>query len=150
MSYDVGHRCGLDLMLLWLCHRSTAVAPTGPLALEPPYVTTVALKTNKKKKSNNAICSNMEGNRDSRTKWSNSERERQIPYDIPYIWTLTYSTNEAFHRKETHGLGKQTCGCQGGGGESGKDWESGVNRCKLLPSEWTSNEILLCNTGNYI
>ena len=23
------------------------------------------------------------------------------------------------------------------------DWESGVNRCKLLPWEWISNEILL-------
>ena len=30
------------------------------------------------------------------------------------------------------------------------DWKSGVNRCKLLPLEWISNEILLCSTGNYI
>ena len=37
---------------------------------------------------------------------SKSERERQIPYDITYIWYLIYSTNEAFHRKENHGLGK--------------------------------------------
>ena len=29
-----------------------------------------------------------------------------------------------WHRKETHGLGEQTCGCQGGEGESGMDWES--------------------------
>ena len=29
------------------------------------------------------------------------------------------------------------------------DWESGVNRCKLLPLEWISNEILLYSTGNY-
>ena len=33
---------------------------------------------------------------------------------------------------------------------SGMDWESGVNRCKLLPLEWISNEILLYSTGNYI
>ena len=39
-----------------------------------------------------------------------TERERQIPYDITYIWNLTYGTNELFHRKETHGLGQQTCG----------------------------------------
>ena len=41
----------------------------------------------------------------------------------------------------------------GGGGErggSGMDWESGVNKCKLLPLEWISNEILLYGTGNYI
>ena len=25
----------------------------------------------------------------------------------------------------------------------------GVNRCRLLPLEWISNEILLCSTGNY-
>ena len=33
------------------------------------------------------------------------------------------------------------------GGEM--DWEFGVNRCKLLPLEWISNEILLYSTGNY-
>ena len=49
-----------------------------------------------------------------------------------------------------HGLGEQNCDCQGGGGGSGKDWESGVNRCKLLPLEWMSNEILMYSTGNYI
>ena len=35
-----------------------------------------------------------------------SERERQIPYDITHIQYLIYSTNEPFHRKENHGLGK--------------------------------------------
>ena len=38
----------------------------------------------------------------------------------------------------------------GGGGGSEVDGELGVNRCKLLPLEWISNEILLCSTGNYI
>ncbi len=28
------------------------------------------------------------------------------------------------------------------------DWEFGLNGCKLLPSEWISNEILLHSTGN--
>ena len=68
-----------------------------------------------KKQQKNAICSNMDGTRDSYTEWNKSERERQIPYDITYIWNLTYSTNETFHRKETQGLEEQTCGCQGGG-----------------------------------
>ena len=53
-----------------------------------------------------------------------------------------------FHRKEMHELGEQTCGCQGEGGGSGIDWEFGVNRCKLLPLEWISNEILLFGTEN--
>ena len=33
---------------------------------------------------------------------------------------------------------------------SGMDWELGVNRCRLLPLEWISNEILLRSTGNYV
>ena len=89
-------------------------------------------------------------NRDAHTEWSKSERERQIPDDITYIWNLIYSTNEPFHRKETHGLGEQTFDCQGGGGGSGMDWELGVNGCKLLLLEWINNEILLCSTGKYI
>jgi len=30
------------------------------------------------------------------------------------------------------------------------DWELEVNRCRLLPLEWISNEILLCSTENYV
>jgi len=52
------------------------------------------------------FAANMDGTRDSQTKWSKSERERQIPFDITYIWHLIYGTNEPFHRKETHGLGE--------------------------------------------
>ena len=69
---------------------------------------------------------------------------------ISHIWNLIYGTNKPFHRKENHGLREQTCGCQGGGEGSGVDWELGVNRHKLLLLEWTSNEILLCSTGNYV
>ena len=76
-----------------------------------------------------------------------SERERQIPYDVTYIWILIYGTNEPFQRKENHGHGEQTCACQGGGGGSGMDWEFGINRYKLSHLEWISNEILLCNLG---
>ena len=43
-----------------------------------------------------------------------------------------YGTKEPFHRKENHGLGEHTCGCQGGGGGSGMDLELGINGCKLL------------------
>ena len=30
----------------------------------------------------------MDGPRDHHTKWSQSDRERQIPYDITYMWHL--------------------------------------------------------------
>ena len=88
----------------------------------------------------------MGGTRDSHTKWGKSERERQIPYNITYIWNLIYGTNEPSHRKETHELGEQACG----GGGSGMDWESKVNRYKLLPWERIGNEILLYSTESYI
>ena len=51
----------------------------------------------------------------SHTEWSKSERERQVLYDITYIWNLIYGTNEPCHKKETHGHGEQTCSCRGGG-----------------------------------
>ena len=80
-----------------------------------------------------------------------SQKEKDKYHMISLISGI-YSTNEPFHRKENHGLGEQTCGCHGGGGRrgSGMDWEFGVSRCKLLPLEWISNEILLYSTGNYI
>ena len=52
-------------------------------------------------------------------------------------------------QKQTPRHGGQTCGCCQGWG-SGLDREFGVSRCKLLPLEWLSNEVLLFSTGNYI
>ena len=40
------------------------------------------------KEWNNAICSNMDGPRDYHTKWSKPDREKQISYDITYMWDL--------------------------------------------------------------
>ena len=50
---------------------------------------------------NNAICSNMDAPRDYHTKWSKSEREKQIPYDITDMWNLKYDTNELVYKTET-------------------------------------------------
>ena len=43
----------------------------------------------------------MDATRDYHTKWSKSERERQIPYDISYMWNLKYDTNEPIYETET-------------------------------------------------
>ena len=48
MSCGVGHKRGSDLALLWLGHRLAAVAPIRPLAWEPPYAASVALKSKQK------------------------------------------------------------------------------------------------------
>ena len=49
MSCGVDHRCGLDLVLLWLWHRPAATAAIRPPALEPPYTMDAAIKSKKKK-----------------------------------------------------------------------------------------------------
>ena len=49
MSCGVGHRHGLDLTLLWLWCGLVATAPIRPLAWEPTYAESAALKKKKKK-----------------------------------------------------------------------------------------------------
>ena len=77
-----------------------------------------------------------------------SKRERQIPYDINYMCNLNYGTNELINKTETDSQTERTNlwlpkGRQEG---SGVDWEFGVSKCKLLRSEWISNEVLLYST----
>ena len=49
MTCGVGHRHGLDLVLLWLGCRLATTAPIQPLAWEPLYAVGVALKRQEKK-----------------------------------------------------------------------------------------------------
>ena len=50
VSYGVGCRHDLAPMLLWLWWRPAATALIQPLAREPPYAMSAALKKTKKKK----------------------------------------------------------------------------------------------------
>ena len=43
----------------------------------------------------------MHGPRDYHAKWSKSDRERQISYDIAYMWNLKKCTNELIYKTET-------------------------------------------------
>ena len=52
-------------------------------------------------------------------------------------------------QKQTHGHGEQTCGCQGGGEESGMYWECGV-RYKLLHLGQINSKVLLYNIEYHI
>ena len=61
----------------------------------------------------------MDGPREYHTEWSKSDRERQILYDITYMWNLKNNTDEAIYKTETDSHRKQTYGYQrerGGGG----------------------------------
>ena len=54
----------------------------------------------------------MDGLIDYHTKWSKSDRERQI-HDITYMWNLKRGINEIIYKiKQTHGHKKQTYGFQ--------------------------------------
>ena len=35
-----------------------------------------------------------------------SQKEKDIPYDITYVWNLIYGTKKPFHRKENNSLGE--------------------------------------------
>ena len=50
----------------------------------------------------------MDGPRDYHTKWNKSEKERQIPYDITYMWNLKYNTNELIDKTETDSQTQKT------------------------------------------
>ena len=69
----------------------------------------------------------MDGPRDYHSKCSKSERERQIPYDITYVWNLmnlTYETETDLWLPRGRGVG------------GGMDWEFGISKCKLLYIGW--------------
>ena len=58
--------------------------------------------TTNKREWNNATCSNMDATTDYHTKWSKSERDRQIPYDVTFMWNLKYGTNDTIYTTETN------------------------------------------------
>ena len=56
---------------------------------------------NHKKEESNANCSIMDGPKDCHTEWGKSDRERQISYDIAYMWNLKKNgTNEPIYKTE--------------------------------------------------
>ena len=62
----------------------------------------------------------MDATKDSHTNEA-SQKERQIPYNITYMWNLNYDTNEPIYRTETDSETQRTdCGCQG---EEEKEWD---------------------------
>ena len=46
------------------------------------------------------FANNEDGSRDYHTKWSKSDRERQILHNIACMWNLKYDTNELIYKTE--------------------------------------------------
>ena len=67
----------------------------------------------------------MDEPRDHHTKQSKLERERQIPYDITYMWDLKCNTNKCIHETESDPqIQVRGVWLPRGGGE--KDWGLGL------------------------
>ena len=101
------------------------------------------------KEQNNTICSNMDATRDYHTKWSKSEKERQIPYDVTYMWNLKYDTNESIYETES-GAQRIDWWLPRGGVWGGMEWETGVSRCKLVYIEWTNTRSYCTAQGTIV
>ena len=78
-------------------------------------------------------------------------RERQLSYDITYMWNLKYDRNELIQKTETHKHRKQTYDYQRGSGGRGAgiNQKFGFSRYKLLYIKQI-NKVLLYSTGNSI
>ena len=56
-----------------------------------------------------------------------SQKKKQIPYDITYIWNIKYDINELIYKTEkAHRYAEQTCDCQGRGEWGRKDRNLGL------------------------
>ena len=78
----------------------------------------------------------MDATRDSHIEWSKSERERQIPYDIIYIWNLKYGTNDPMY-KTCHEQEEQAVFAIGDEWGNGMDGESGVSSPFGMNGQWS-------------
>ena len=83
-------------------------------------------------KKNYAICSNMDRLRDDHPKWSESEREKQIPYDTTYMWNLKDDTNELVYKTESTHRHTQNRFVVSKGRGWGGGVDFGISRCKPL------------------
>ena len=53
------------------------------------------------------MCNNKDGPRGHYAKWNKSDRERQIAYDLSYVWNLMH-----VHESQAHRPREQTDGCK--------------------------------------
>ena len=81
----------------------------------------------------NASYGNRDGTRDDLTKWSRSERERQIPNDIISMWNIKYDANHHIYKTKTDRLTEnRPVVAKEVRGREGKEWGLGISRGKLL------------------
>ena len=121
--------CAFALPSLLLAEFSSSVVFNNQQTIHSAYI--MDYYSAIKQKKNNAICSTMNGTRDTRTKRSKSGGERKIPCDITI--SGIQDIDEPVNRRETNSwLEEHSCGCQWRGRGSRIDEEVRVGECKLL------------------
>ena len=114
------------------------------------YIHNEILLNLKKERNNEWICSTMGETRDYHTKWIKSDKERQISYDIAYMWNLkkkkiykwNYIQNRNRHRKQIYEYQR------GEWGEA-QMGDFGVNRYAVPYIKQINSKNLLYSTGKY-
>ena len=76
--------------------------------------------------------------------------ERQIPYDVTYMWNLKYNTDELIYKRETDSQTQiiDSWLPRSVEGVRGLDWGFGVSRGTLFYTGWINHKVLLLSTGN--
>ena len=91
----------------------------------------------------------MDEPRDYQIKLNKSERERQISYDITYMWNLKYGTNELIYETDPETQRTDLCLPRDMEDKGELYWEFRTGGWKLLCMEWM-NKVLQFSTGSYI
>ena len=88
---------------------------------------------------------------DYRAGWGGLDRERQISYDVPYMWNLkkTIQMNLFVEQGQTHKLKERIYGYRVGGG-GGIEWEVGIDTSTLLYLKEITRKNLPYSTGNLL
>ena len=99
---------------------------------------------------NSALCGNMHGPGDYRTKWNKADRERRISYKITYWWELIkmIQKNLFAKQKQTQGFGNHTYSYQRGNAGGRINGEVGTGLYTPWYTKSVSNKDLLYSTGN--
>ena len=78
-----------------------------------------------------------------------SERERQIPYDITFMWNLKYGTDEPIYRTETDSQTWTSYLWFLRGEEEGVGWTGSSGWMQTVAFRM-GNDVLLYSTGNCV
>ena len=93
----------------------------------------------------------MDGSRDYHTKWSKSDRKRQISHDITYMWSLKkwYKWTYLQNRNRLTDIENKLMVTKGERW-GGVNYKFRISRYTLLYIKYINNKDWLYSTGNYI